>query len=139
MQRLVKHLADALRRGGAKAGTLHEKEGTVLKLRAAYGIPEDTLSFIKAIPFGKGMAGEAWSTGLPVTTCNLQTDPQKSIQPGARAVNAQHAVALPLKDQTGHVQFVVGFAFETGTVEADLDLDLLTNIAEQLVLATHDS
>ena len=139
MQPLDEYLAHALRLGGAKAGTVHERFGSVLKLRAAQGIPAETLGYIQEIPFGKGMAGEAWATGHPVMTCNLRTDPAKVIQPGARAVDAQNAVALPLKDEDGRVQYVVGFAFEAGTTDSPLDLEMLTNVAQHLVLALHDT
>jgi L-methionine (R)-S-oxide reductase len=46
-----------------------------------------------------------------VQTCNLQTDDSGTVRPGAKAVNAQAAVALPVLDATGGVLAVVGIAW----------------------------
>lgn len=44
-------------------------------------------------------------------TCNLQTDEKGNIKPGAKAVNAQAAIALPVLDAAGAVSAVVGIAW----------------------------
>ncbi|MEE2786933.1 MAG: GAF domain-containing protein [Myxococcota bacterium] len=114
MSTLHRHLVNALEQCGAGAGTIHERSGAILRLKAAHGIPESTLSLIQEIPHGKGMAGQAWAQQQPVSTCNLREDPHASIQPGARDVDAQRAIAFPINDPAGQVQFVIGFAFAHG-------------------------
>jgi L-methionine (R)-S-oxide reductase len=63
------------------------------------------------VPSGKGMAGLALERGEPVQTCNLQEDRSGAVKPGARAVNAQAAVAMPVRDQAGAIVAVVGAAW----------------------------
>jgi hypothetical protein len=41
----------------------------------------------------------------------LQEDKSGSVKPGAKAVNAKAAVALPVFNETGDVRAVVGIAF----------------------------
>jgi hypothetical protein len=73
------------------------------------------------------MAGLAWERGEPVQTCNLQTDVTGNVQPGARAVAAQAAVALPVRDAAGGVRAVVGIAFAG---ERELPAAELARLAE---------
>jgi len=63
------------------------------------------------VPSGKGMAGLALERGTPVQTCNLQEDRSGAVKPGAKAVNAQAAVAIPVTDNAGRIFAVVGVAF----------------------------
>jgi hypothetical protein len=56
------------------------------------------------------MAGQAWLRCEPIMTCNLKTDREAPIEPGARKVDARSAVAIPVADQVGEVMAVVGFA-----------------------------
>jgi hypothetical protein len=63
------------------------------------------------IPAGKGMAGLALERKEPVQTCNLQTDRTGDVRPGAKAVQAQAAMALPVFNATKQVRAVVGLAF----------------------------
>jgi hypothetical protein len=59
------------------------------------------------------MAGNAWVRGRPIQTCDLQTDNAGGIvQPGARAVGAGAAVALPVRGADGEVVAVAGIAFD---------------------------
>jgi L-methionine (R)-S-oxide reductase len=98
------------------AGTVHRLGQELLEIEAAVNIPEPVLRATATIPRGKGMAGIAWEKNEPVQTCNLQ-DPGASaaVQPGARAVAAGAAVALPVHDAAGSVRAIVGIAFvETG-------------------------
>jgi DNA-binding IclR family transcriptional regulator len=46
-----------------------------------------------------------------VQTCNLQTDDSGTIKPGAKAVGAQAAIALPILDDDGEVRAIVGIAW----------------------------
>ena len=57
------------------------------------------------------MAGLAQVRKQPAQTCNLQTDETGNIKPGAKAVDAQAAVALPVMDGEGEVRAVVGIAW----------------------------
>ena len=111
---------------GAVAGTVHGTRGDTLELVAAVNIPEPVRRVTAVVPRGKGMAGLALERNAPVTTCNLQTDTSGDVRPGARAVAAQAAAALPVHDAAGHVRAVVGIAFGD---ERDLPEDVLAGLA----------
>jgi L-methionine (R)-S-oxide reductase len=93
------------------AGTVHRREGAELILAASLNIPPPVLAVVQSIPEGKGMAGLAWERNAPVSTCNLKTDETGDVRPGAKAVDAKAAVALPIHDGNGEVRGVVGIAF----------------------------
>jgi L-methionine (R)-S-oxide reductase len=93
------------------AGTVHVQHGEDLYLAAAHNIPPAVVAIVAHVPHGKGMAGVAQVKKIPVQTCNLQTDDTGNIKPGAKAVNAQAAIALPVFDGTGAVRAVVGIAW----------------------------
>ena len=103
------------------AGTVHVQRGEDLYLSAAHNIPPQVIAIVSHVPHGKGMAGVAQVKKEPVQTCNLQTDDTGNIKPGAKAVDAQAAVALPVLDEAGAVRAVVGIAWskegEIGPVE----------------------
>ena len=117
---------------GAVAGTVHLREGDGLALAAAVNIPPPVAEVVRRVPWGKGMAGMALETGEAVTTCNLKDDNSGRVKPGAKAVSAQAAVALPIKDGTGSVIAVVGIAFkeerEIGNSEIDHMIDQASNL-----------
>jgi len=100
-----------VRAQGGAAGTVHRREGENLILAAAYNIPPPVIAATITVPRGKGMAGLALARGEPVQTCNLQTDKTGDVRPGARAVQAQAAIALPVFDASGEIRAVVGLAF----------------------------
>ena len=106
---------------GAIAGTVHVQHGEDLFLTAAHNIPPKVVAIVAHVPHGKGMAGVAQVRKEPVQTCNLQTDETGNIKPGAKAVDAQAAVALPVLDEMGVVRAVVGIAWsregEIGSAE----------------------
>jgi len=110
-------LQDLLARHGAIAGTVHERRGEHLHLIAHVHIPPPVQERSRRIPRGKGMAGLAWERGVPVQTCNLKTDDTGDVRPGARAVEASAAVALPVGEPLRGV-VGVAFAFE-GEIPAD--------------------
>ncbi|XYH98744.1 GAF domain-containing protein [Sorangium sp. So ce1128] len=112
---------------GGIAGTVHLVEGDALALAAAVNIPEKVQEVTRKVPRGKGMAGLAWERGQPVQTCNLQTDSSGDVRPGARAVAAQAAVALPVRDASAGVRAVVGIAFAG---ERELGQEELARLAE---------
>lgn len=106
---------------GGIAGTVHVQRGEDLYLTAAHNIPPKVVAIVAHVPHGKGMAGVAQVKKQSVQTCNLQTDETGNIKPGAKAVNAQAAVALPVLDESGAVRAVVGIAWskegDIGTAE----------------------
>jgi hypothetical protein len=100
-----------IREQDAIAGTVHVQRGEDLFLTAALNIPPPVVAIVAHVPKGKGMAGMAQVKKAPVQTCNLQTDETGNIKPGAKAVDAQAAIALPVLDDDGTVRAVVGVAW----------------------------
>ena len=121
---------------GACAGTVHrwtwQYDQPVLVLRAAVNIPPAVQAVTATIPRGKGMAGLAWVRARPVSTCDLQTDETGDVRPGARAVQAQGAVALPVFDAAGAVRAVVGYAFADRGDPVGAQLEALAQAAAGL-------
>jgi L-methionine (R)-S-oxide reductase len=104
-------LSNLLKHVGAVAGTVHVREGDGLRLMSAVNIPEFVRKTVEFVPNGKGMAGIALHSGEPVQTCNLKDDTSGQVRPGAKAVNAKAAVAMPVRDGSGAIVAVVGVAF----------------------------
>lgn len=104
-------LEDVLRDAGAASGTVHLERDGDLHLAGAVNIPPPVLERVHFVPRGKGMAGLAQTRREPVQTCNLQREESGSINPMAKLVNAQAAIAIPVLRQDGGVEGVVGFAF----------------------------
>jgi len=104
-------LREFLSAHGAIAGTVHLLDGGVLKIAAAVNIPPPVVRATEVIPRGKGMAGLAWERDQIVSTCNLKTDETGDVRPGAKAVDAQAALAIPVRDGAGGLRAVVGIAF----------------------------
>ena len=104
-------LRDLLARHRAVAGTVHVVRGDVLAITAAVNIPPKVQEITSQIPLGKGMAGLAWQHDKPIQTCNLKEDASGAVKPGAKAVDARAAVALPIHDGSGVVRAVVGLAW----------------------------
>ena len=99
----------------AVAGTVHShfrsEEKTGLELVAAVNIPAKVQEIVAWVPPGKGMAGQALVQGVPIQTCNLKDDSSGAVRPGAKAVDAQAAVALPVRSLSGEISAVVGIAY----------------------------
>lgn len=95
---------------------------------AAVNIPPPVQAVTARIPRGKGMAGLALERGEPVSTCNLAEDRSGDVRPGAKAVAAQAAVALPVMDEAG-VWAVVGVAFAEARDWSDAELAALGTLA----------
>jgi hypothetical protein len=104
-------LQEFLAKHGGIAGTVHVHEGDVLKLSASVNIPPPVQRATEIIPKGKGMAGLAWERDAPVAVCNLKADQSGDVRPGAKAVDAQAALAIPVRDASGSLRAVVGIAF----------------------------
>lgn len=120
-------LQDFVRGNGGAAGTVHRVLNGELVLAAAFNIPEPVRRVTAVIPRGKGMAGLALERNAPVSTCNLQSDATGDVKPGAKAVDAKAAVALPVRDAQGEVRAVVGIAYAD---ERDLDEAHLAELTE---------
>lgn len=96
---------------GGVAGSVHVLRAGALELRASFNIPPPVQDKTRVIPRGKGMAGLAWERDEIVSTCNLKTDQSGDVRPGARAVDARAAAAIPVHDRSGAVRAVVGIAY----------------------------
>lgn len=121
----------------AVAGTVHShfrsKEKTGLELVAAVNIPAKVQEIVAWVPPGKGMAGQALVQGVPIQTCNLKDDPSGAVRPGAKAVDAQAAVALPVKSSSGEISAVVGIAYSHEHVFDPEELARLQEAAASVV------
>ncbi len=121
-------MTEFITRHGGVAGTVHRRDGEVLSLAGAHNIPPKVQEVTKLIPKGKGMAGLAWERAQPVQTCNLKTDNTGDVRPGAKAVNAKAAVALPVHADNDELLAVVGIAYND---ERELDEATLQLLDEQ--------
>jgi L-methionine (R)-S-oxide reductase len=129
-------LSSYLHQTGAVAGTVHWRTDGGLRLAAAVNIPPKVQELVAFVPTGKGMAGLALERGEPVQTCNLKEDNSGAVKPGAKAVNAQAAVAMPVRDAAGTIVAVVGIAFmEEREIQGEelqrLEAGASTVVAEQ--------
>jgi L-methionine (R)-S-oxide reductase len=124
-------LESLVTRVGGVAGTVHEQRGTDLYLTAALNIPPPVIAVVAHVVHGKGMAGVAQVKKQPVQTCNLKTDESGTIKPGAKAVDAQAAIAVPVLDPQGEVRAVVGIAWsEEREIDHHLEQAILQQAAE---------
>jgi L-methionine (R)-S-oxide reductase len=114
------------------SGTVHRHQEGGLKLTAAVNIPEKVQQIVAWVPNGKGMAGLALERGIPIQTCNLKEDASGAVKPGAKAVDAKGAVAIPVKTSDGGVRAVVGIAFADERQFSESDLDTLTEAVKTL-------
>jgi L-methionine (R)-S-oxide reductase len=119
-------LRGLLARHDAVAGTVHVVKGDVLVIAAAVNIPPKVQEITATIPLGKGMAGLAWQHDKPIQTCNLKDDNSGAVKPGAKAVDAKAAVALPIHDPSGTIRAIVGLAWMH---ENELSADVLGKIS----------
>jgi hypothetical protein len=119
-------LQDFIKVHQAAAGTVHLLENDGLRLAAAVNIPPSLQEIIAWMPNGKGMAGLALQSKQPVQICKLQDDRSGNVKPGAKAVDARAAVALPVIDSAGNVRAVVGIAYREARQLSNADLDNLT-------------
>ena len=125
-------LEASIRSSGSIAGTVHFQRDGDLHLAAAVNIPPPVLERVRYVPRGKGMAGMAQVQRAPVQTCNLQQEPPGKINPMAKLVSGQAAVALPVLGADGDVRAVVGFAFaEEGELPVE-QLQQLSRLAESV-------
>jgi L-methionine (R)-S-oxide reductase len=121
-----------LGRHKAVAGTVHVVRGDMLTIAGAINIPPKVQEVTATIPIGKGMAGLAWQHDKPIQTCNLKDDNTGAVKPGAKAVDAKAAVALPIHDGSGTVRAVVGLAWMHDNELTKAELDAIANDASSL-------
>lgn len=121
-------LREWLTKNGGVAGTVHIRQGGDLMLRAAVNIPPPVAAIVGVVPKGKGMAGLAFERDVPVSTCNLKTDTTGDVRPGAKAVDANAAVAIPIHDAQGEIRGVVGIAYMG---ERDMGPDELARLSRE--------
>jgi hypothetical protein len=126
-------LESYIAQAGAVAGTLHRFEPGGLRLAAAKNIPPKVCEVVAWVPEGKGMAGLAMQRRQAVTTCNLKDDASGDVRPGAKAVDAQAAIALPVLDQAGQVRAVVGVAYQDSRDFPPDEIGRLTRLGDSLV------
>jgi hypothetical protein len=112
---------------------VYENDG--LKLAAAINIPAPVQQIVAWVPKGKGMAGLALERKQPIHTCNLKEDRSGNVRPGAKAVDAQAAVAVPVTNAAGDVRAVVGIAFPNEREFTQAELDELIARAARLPTA----
>lgn len=122
-----------LRDHGGIAGSVHRLGNPdELELVAHANLPPPVVGAVLKVPRGKGMAGLALERNQSVSTCNIKTDDTGDVRPGARAVDAQAAVAMPVHDAAGAVRAVVGIAFRNDRQLSDDELRALERAAAQL-------
>lgn len=126
-------LSTFLQTHAGAAGTVHLRRGDALELAAAINIPPKVVLVTRTIPHGRGMAGLAWERRRPVSTCNLATDTTGDVRPGAKAVDAKAAAALPVQDAAGEIVAVVGIAWNDERELDEVTLDTLGRAAASLV------
>jgi L-methionine (R)-S-oxide reductase len=116
---------------GGVAGTVHLRQGELLKLESSVNIPPPVVKVTDIIPKGKGMAGLAWERDEVVATCNLKSDDSGDVRPGAKAVDAQAALAIPVRGADG-LRAVVGIAFMGERNFSDQELQAFETAAASL-------
>ncbi|HEY1812697.1 MAG TPA: GAF domain-containing protein [Kofleriaceae bacterium] len=121
-----------LGRHEAVAGTVHLVRGDLLTIAGAINIPPKVQEVTAQIPIGKGMAGLAWQHDKPIQTCNLKEDATGAVKPGAKAVDAKAAVALPIHDGSGTVRAVIGLAWMHDGELTQAQLDAIAKDAASL-------
>jgi L-methionine (R)-S-oxide reductase len=126
-------LENFIRDHGGVAGTVHQRvDDDNLALAAAVNIPPPVQEIVKRIPKGKGMAGLAFEHDEPISTCNIKDDNTGRVRPGAKAVQAQAAVAFPVHGNDGAVRAVVGIAYEDDRELTEKEFAKLTEAASTL-------
>jgi|SRR6187399_528940 len=125
-------LRDFIGSHGGVAGSVHVLDADLLTLRASLNLPPPVVAATRTIPKGKGMAGLAWERAKPVLTCNLKTDDTGDVRPGAKAVQAAAAIAIPVIDVDGVFRAVVGIAFKEERDFSEEDLSAFERAAAEL-------
>jgi L-methionine (R)-S-oxide reductase len=126
-ERITEWLRGLLAKHDAVAGTVHVVRDDHLALAAAVNIPPKVQELAQTIPMGKGMAGLAWQHDKPIQTCNLKDDTSGAVRPGAKAVDARAAVAMPVHDNSGTIRAIAGLAWMDERVLSEDELAAIAN------------
>ena len=130
-------IRDTLAKFRSETGTIHRLDFATqtLHLVAQVGLPPQMLDIVKAIPVGKGIAGETAAKNLPVTICNLQTDTSGVARPGAKQTGVGGAVCVPIR-RAGEVAGTFGIGtlreYEYSAAEINALQEIANSIAAQL-------
>jgi L-methionine (R)-S-oxide reductase len=83
----------------SETGTVHllDDEKQMLYLASQVGLPPQMLEIVKAIPVGKGIAGQVIAQNKPVSICNLQTDSTGVAKSGAKQIGVGGALCVPIR------------------------------------------
>jgi len=135
---LEKILSDTLAQFRSETGTIHrlEAQTQLLHLVVQIGLPPQLLEVVKAIPVGKGIAGETVAKNRPVTICNLQTDTSGVARPGAKQTGVGGALCVPIRNGEKIVgTFGIGTMREPEYSAAEINAlqDIANSLAAQLV------
>jgi len=97
---LEKILRETVEQFHSETGTIHilDDEKQLLHLAAHVGLPPQLIEIVKAIPVGKGIAGQVVAQAKPVTICNLQTDSSGVAKPGAKQTGVGGALCVPIRN-----------------------------------------
>jgi len=98
-----------------QTGTIHRTtpDGQHLELVCQTGVPDFLLERISYIPFGKGIAGVAASSGEPVELCNLQEHLGGVAKSAARQTGVSGSIAVPVfSENTGAVIGTLGVGMQ---------------------------
>ncbi len=128
---MTEWLRELLAKHRAVAGSVHVLRGDRLEIAGAVNLPPKVVEITAVIPRGKGMAGLAWSEDKAIQTCNLKEDASGAVKPGAKAVDARAAVALPIHGPSG-VRAVVGLAWADERELPDDEVAAIARDAELL-------
>lgn len=96
---LLDALALILQNFHSETGTIHLLDAArqELHLAAQIGLPPALLDVVRVVPVGKGIAGQTFAQGRPVSICNLQTDAGGVARPGAKQTGVGGALCVPLR------------------------------------------
>jgi len=118
---------------GATSATIHLVRDGGLRLAAAVNIPPAVQQVVAWVPNGKGMAGFGARAARAHPYLQPKEDRIGNVKPGAKAVHARAAVAIPVDDEAGNVRAVVGMGFLEERDFSSGDLQQLQRSASTLL------
>ena len=130
----ILHLHDAVTALGAAASTAHRlsENQSALEIIWSVGLSATLRATVESIPKGKGLAGQAWSKGEIIQTCDLATD--QRVGKAARNLDYRSTFAIPVS-QDGHLLGVLGLAFDHKRVLDEAEIEDVTVRFKALALS----
>lgn len=125
-------LASVLAQFDCSTGTLHRASERRLSLVVAIGVPDQLLSKIDEIPFGKGIAGAAAERGEPVELCNLQQDLEGVAVAKARETKVAGSLAIPIFSSGREVVGTLGIGKHEPYDFAESEVTRLQKLAKEV-------